>query len=219
MNIVNYSDCYYRDAGYLENAQAIMQCHHPNHVAIDGFLSAGDLEELRNYIYSQADDFEVSRLVNGSVNHQLRRSKVLYSLGDPRAGFVDKLRMTIPSAAKELGFRSVPAVSLQLQATSTNDGEFFRPHIDNRHKSAARRWLSFTFFLHREPRKFSGGELRIAAGSQKMHGPRTGCSSITPRCNRIVFFPSGLLHEITPVDCSSGALEDSRLTVNGWVLR
>jgi Rps23 Pro-64 3,4-dihydroxylase Tpa1-like proline 4-hydroxylase len=41
--------------------------------------------------------------------------------------------------------------------------------------------------------------------------------SIPPRQNQIVFFPCSVLHEITPVKCSSGAFADSRFTLNGWL--
>ena len=35
--------------------------------------------------------------------------------------------------------------------------------------------------------------------------------------NRIVFFPSVLMHEVMKVQCPSAQFVDSRFAVNGWV--
>lgn len=46
----------------------------------------------------------------------------------------------------------------------------------------------------------------------------TGSSSETEvRHNRIVFFPSVLMHEVLPVAFASGNFADCRFAVNGWV--
>ena len=185
---------------------------------VDGFLPADALEALRNNTFSRAGEFEVSRLGGGRsdpgrVDPQVRRSRVLYHVGAAGDDFVRRARHLLPTALTALGLRPLPIARIQLQATSTNDGEFFRPHRDNRHPESMRRWLSFTFFLHRQPRAFTGGELRI------QHDGGDGWSSIEPETNRIVMFPPGVLHEIATVACPSGAFEDSRLTLNGWIVR
>lgn len=185
-----------------------------NHTVLESFLPAGELETLRSHIRARADDFEASRLGAGRSDLDVRRSRVLYHLGAQGSEFLDRVRAIVPTVVAELGLAPLPIASIQLQATSTNDGEFFRPHLDNRHPATLRRWLSFTFFVHREPRRFTGGELRIAAGQHAAER-----SSIAPLGNRIVLFPSGVLHEIAVVGCPSGAFDDSRLTLNGWLVR
>ena len=83
------------------------------------------------------------------------------------------------------------------------------------------RHLTFVYFLHREPRQFEGGELRIhdahlEAGRYVSEG---SYQTVVPQQNQIVFFPCELLHEITPVNCPSGQFADSRFTLNGWLRR
>lgn len=190
-----------------------------NHVVVNSFLPLGELAALRRHISAHMKDFEASRVGGGRSDHgrvalDIRRSRVLYRLGGEAAGFLSRVRAAVPTAVARLGIRPLPIASIQLQATSTNDGEFFRPHTDNKHPETMRRWLAFTFFLHHEPARFSGGELRIAVTD-----PRGEWSAITPAANRIVFFSTGVLHEIAVVRCPSGVFEDSRLTLNGWVRR
>jgi len=112
---------------------------------------------------------------------------------------------------------------VEAQITASNDGDFFGAHCDDAQELIASRRLTFVYFFHGEPRQFEGGELRLhdSRGSE----PHTGTGSyqtgsyqtIVPQQNQIVFFPCSMLHEITPVECSSRAFADSRLTLNGWL--
>jgi Rps23 Pro-64 3,4-dihydroxylase Tpa1-like proline 4-hydroxylase len=52
-----------------------------------------------------------------------------------------------------------------------------------------------------------------------MYRPQEKYRTIVPQQNQAVFFLSSLAHEITPVECPSGAFADSRFTVNGWFHR
>jgi Rps23 Pro-64 3,4-dihydroxylase Tpa1-like proline 4-hydroxylase len=83
----------------------------------------------------------------------------------------------------------------------------------------ASREVTFVYFFHREPRQFSGGELRIYDSAPENHSHRAMASyrTIVPEQNQLVLFASGLSHEITPVECPSGKFADSRFTVNGWL--
>jgi SM-20-related protein len=42
---------------------------------------------------------------------------------------------------------------------------------------------------------------------------------IAPADNMIVFFDSRLMHEVQPLKVPSGAFEDGRFTLNGWLNR
>jgi Rps23 Pro-64 3,4-dihydroxylase Tpa1-like proline 4-hydroxylase len=79
--------------------------------------------------------------------------------------------------------------------------------------------MTFVYFFHREPRQFEGGELRLhdSRGGSELHTSAGTYQSIVPQQNQLVFFPCSVLHEITPVECSSRAFADSRFTLNGWL--
>ena len=116
---------------------------------------------------------------------------------------------------------SAPIARIESQITASNHGDYFRWHCDDSQPEIASREITFVYFFHREPKAFRGGELRIY-DSRWENGEYVSTGNyqiIVPGQNQVVFFPSSLLHEITPVECSSRAFADSRFTVNGWFHR
>ena len=99
------------------------------------------------------------------------------------------------------------------------DGAFFCRHIDTRvhldpKNHSNPRILSGVYYFHTEPRGFTGGALRLyPAVSTERH------RDIEPQANMLLVFPSWAPHEVLPVQCPSGTLEDSRLAINCWIRR
>jgi len=91
-----------------------------------------------------------------------------------------------------------------LQYTVYNEGQFYRDHMDLGYKNPnnAVRKLSFTMQLS-DPADYNGGELLIKHGSEPD----------IARKNRgaITFFPSYVMHEVTPVT------RGTRKSIVGWV--
>ena len=91
-----------------------------------------------------------------------------------------------------------------LQYTVYNEGQFYRDHMDLGYKNPnnAVRKLSFTMQLS-DPADYVGGELLIKHGSEPD----------IARKNRgaITFFPSYVIHEVTPVT------RGTRKSIVGWV--
>lgn len=48
--------------------------------------------------------------------------------------------------------------------------------------------------------------------------PADSYRTLTPEHNTLSVFPSWANHEVLPVIVPSGAFEDSRFTINGWLL-
>ena len=46
---------------------------------------------------------------------------------------------------------------------------------------------------------------------------RRGLTRLAAADNAIVFFPSGALHEVTPVHCEDDDFKSGRFTLNGWI--
>ncbi|MFJ3867646.1 2OG-Fe(II) oxygenase [Streptomyces nigra] len=107
-----------------------------------------------------------------------------------------------------------PLGHVEMQITASNDGEYFRPHVDNAHAQVSTRRLTFVLFFHREPTRFSGGRLRFYA--QRDGRPGLQVAEVVPRQNQVVFFQPHVYHEIETVSCPSGQFQDSRFTLNGW---
>jgi len=157
--------------------------------------------ELLDYVLSQEQQFTPATVSLGAtraVMEGVRRARVLESLGNFDRLFLDSLKPQVCKLGLEFG-------RIELQITASNDGDYFRMHQDGGPDDT--REITFVYFLHGEPRRFSGGELRIRD------------SKVTPCGDTLVLFPSCSVHEVLPVQVASGAFADSRFTVNGWIHR
>src|SRR6185369_7664014 len=184
-------------------------------VSVPGFLGAQRLA-LLDFVLSQEPCFREAPVSQGhsrAVNAAVRRARLLDSLGALEGAFVDRLKEQLPSAVDRLGCAFTPA-AIEVQATASNDGDFFGLHQDGGPDSP--REVSFIYFLHDEPRRFSGGELRICHTREVDGRLLAADTRLTPEGDTLVFFASRRAHEVLPVAVPSLAFADSRFTVNGW---
>jgi len=195
-------------------------------VVLDEFLTSAELNALRQYILEQEMRFEISEVLSpgvtsGAVDYERRRSRVLMDLGGHERVIVDRVLTCLPRVLQKWGRDPFPISRVEAQTTASNHGDFFCCHSDNGAEAVATREITFVYFFHREPKQFSGGELRIYDSRRENDNyvPTANYRTIVPEQNQLVLFASGLSHEITPVDCPSGQFADSRFTVNGWVHR
>ena len=210
------------NVGVLEKPETLTaQC-----IVLDEFLAPQELQDLITYSLQHESEFQASEVISpaanaGVIDYEHRRSRVLMDIGKHEGVIVERIKSVLPLVLARLGMEESPIASVESQITASNDGDFFREHPDNGHDDVATRHLTFVYFFHREPKQFDGGELRIHdARLQGEHYVSTGSyQTIVPQQNQIVFFPCALLHEITPVKCSSQAFADSRFTLNGWLRR
>ena len=77
--------------------------------------------------------------------------------------------------------------------------------------------MSAVLYYNREPKAFSGGTLRLSRFGGR-EWPRDGVE-IEPKQNSLLVFPSWAIHEVTRVDCPSGAFEYYRFAINAWFCR
>ncbi len=195
-------------------------------VVLDEFLAPQELEELTRFALEHEADFNASEVVSphadsGVVNYEHRRSRVLMDLAQHQDVMLERIKSVLPQVLDRLGMEPFNIADVEMQATASNDGDFFHFHSDNGSERVASRYLTFVYFFHREPRQFEGGELRIHDSCLKngVYVSEGSYQSIVPQQNQIVFFPCELLHEITPVNCGSQRFADSRFTLNGWLRR
>ena len=193
-------------------------------LVLDEFLTLAELNALRQYILEQEMRFEISEVVSpgvtgGAVDYDHRRSRVLMDLGGHEKVIVDRLLACLPRILEKWGRDPFPISRVETQSTASNHGDFFHCHIDNGADPVAAREITFVYFFHREPKQFSGGELRIYDSRRENDNyvPTANYRTIVPEQNQLILFASGLSHEVTPVECPSRNFADSRFTVNGWI--
>jgi len=199
-----------------------------NYVTAEEFLMPSELRELMRFALARQANFEISEVVSpgvigrGSIDHEYRRSRVLMHLEEYEERLLKRIRGMLPLVFRKLRMPAFEPSRAELQITASNDGDFFRDHSDNGHPEIASRALTFVYFFHQEPKPFQGGELRLydsRFGSDYWVRNGGGSRVIVPEQNQMIFFPSELVHEITPVVCPSRSFAHSRFTVNGWLHR
>ncbi|HEY4902549.1 MAG TPA: 2OG-Fe(II) oxygenase [Candidatus Sulfotelmatobacter sp.] len=198
-------------------------------VVLDEFLAPQELQELIRFTLKHEADFCMSEVVGRDssesvVNEEHRRSRVLVDLENYQEMILSRIRSALPLVLNKLGMEEFFITNAEAQITASNHGDFFSSHSDNGDPTTAARQLTFVYFFHREPRQFSGGDLRIHDRCREdslSDGNREisigGYQTIMPQQNQIVFFPCSAMHEITPVTCPSWLFADSRFTLNGWL--
>jgi SM-20-related protein len=195
-------------------------------VLLEEFLAPAELDALLQYTLDQESSFQISEVMSpgaskGVIDYESRRSRVLMDLGKHESVLVNRIQSCWPRVLQRLGHDPFVASKVEAQITASNNGDFFRCHSDNGQEENALREITFVYFFHCEPRRFSGGELRVYDSRLEngAYAATENCRVIIPQQNQIVFFASSLAHEITPVKCPSKAFADSRFTVNGWLHR
>lgn len=151
------------------------------------------------------------------VNEKVRRARTLNDMGPFAETFRKALLEHLEPALKKLNHPAFPVGRIEMQITASGNGDYFRLHADSDAKST--REVSFVYYFHREPRRFSGGELRLYQ-SKVVDGkliPADHPQTLSPRQDMLLLFPSTNDHEVLPVRVPTGAFADSRFTVNGWI--
>jgi hypothetical protein len=134
-------------------------------VTFENFLSLRQVNDLTCFALSRERAFHPSCVMgSGSdapiISAESRRSRVLYNIGDFRPVFLNHLLAVLNSVFVQLRITPFTVTAIDVQLTATNDGGFFRPHTDNsNHPILRNRRISFTYFFHNEPVRFSGSEL------------------------------------------------------------
>jgi SM-20-related protein len=194
-------------------------------VVFDEFLVAQEWAALLQYTLRQGEKFTQAGVLDAGgasrTDDDYRRSQVLYELDNWHNLFIDRIVSFLPHVLARLRLPPFPISRYEVQLTAINDGQFFKKHKDDGSDSVRSRAITFVYYFFREPKAFRGGALRLYDTELDQHGNTSAGNhqTIHPAQNQIIFFPSDCLHEVLPVECSSGEYSDSRFTVNGWVHR
>jgi Rps23 Pro-64 3,4-dihydroxylase Tpa1-like proline 4-hydroxylase len=193
-------------------------------VQIGNILTPVEVQDLLNYLVANERNFTTATVLQAgaaatTVNEKLRRARTLDNLGKFGGLITEKIKQNLQPTLQKLGHKEFPLGKIEIQATASNDGDYFRLHPDSDPNDT--RELSFVYFLNFEPRRFSGGELRIFA-TKVIDGQVSRADhshTLSPRHNSMVFFPSMNQHEVLPVRVPTKDFRHGRFTINGWIHR
>jgi SM-20-related protein len=116
------------------------------------------------------------------------------------------------NVVERLGLASLSDSKEEVEAIAYTSGGKYVLHRDNSPSADNGRLLTVVWFIHDEPKGFSGGDLLLH--DEPPEG--TGFTRIVPQRNTAVFFPSHCLHEVTPVESTVADVLQSRMVLNGW---
>jgi SM-20-related protein len=186
----------------------------PRFVLLEEFLFPDELSGLLDYAISREADFQSGTVMTAerdeAVRLDQRRSRLLFDLGPYFSLVTNRLTHCFDFVLEKLVHERFPVLGFDAEISATNDGDFFGPHRDVDEANATRE-LAFVYYFHREPKLFSGGELRIYEEGSWEH------DAIVPGQNFMVLFRAGTIHEVSAVHCPSGEFADSRFALNGWI--
>jgi Rps23 Pro-64 3,4-dihydroxylase Tpa1-like proline 4-hydroxylase len=195
----------------------------PRFVVVDNFLSQAEHDELLAYALLSEGQFQKGTVT--TYEPDMRQNLVILNFGETAHSRMieNRILMWYPLVAKSLGMRVFPLGEIESHLTAASDGYYFKTHSDEAPEIP--RVLTFLYYLHREPRGFAGGDLRLYDSIEEQVGPGPGTdrrpadtfTTVVPAANRLVVFPSDEFHEALPVRCPSGKFSDSRFAVATWL--
>ena len=194
------------------------------YLRIEDFLSAEDHSQVLNFALAQEHAFEDSGVLDPQGRSQkdygFRKSRTLSGplLETIWPLFERRLSGMLPYARKQLALPWFSLGKVERQLTAHSGGGFFAPHVDTGNSLTATRRISCVYYFHAQPRRFTGGELKVYDAWVTERGSTAAptCTTLTPIDNSIVFFPSNEFHEVRPVHVVSGAFRDSRFAITIW---
>jgi len=188
-------------------------------VQIESFLSGSEVAWLMEIAFAAESQFVPSRVSDSKDDY--RQSFMLAAPETLKKLFVSKIHALMPEVMPQLRLGRFAVGDIDCQITASVDGSYFKAHTDAGANETWKRQFTYVYYFNREPKGFTGGELRIyddMIRNGKLAATES-FQSIEPRHNSMVFFQAAVMHEVMPVHVSSKQFRDSRFTVNGWIAR
>ena len=188
-------------------------------VQMESFLTGSELAWLMDLVFQSEASFAPARVSDDKDDY---RQALMWVAPEPlKQLFVRKISALMPEVMPQLRVGRFAVGAIDCQVTASGDGAYFKVHTDAGINETYKRQYTYVYYFHREPKGFSGGELRIYDDVIR-NGKLVATDSyqlVEPRHNTMVFFQAAVMHEVMPVRVQSRQFRDARFTVNGWIER
>ncbi len=121
----------------------------------------------------------------------------------PTADLKAEILKHLAGAIEKVGIPDFDLEAIECHATLYHHGSHFAHHKD---RDDGTRRLAFCFYLHTEPKMFSGGELEFLDGTM-----------VEANHNRLVIFDPYQQHRVRRVECWSADFLHGRWAISGWI--
>jgi Rps23 Pro-64 3,4-dihydroxylase Tpa1-like proline 4-hydroxylase len=196
-----------------------VQPQRPEVLIIDDFMGPGEHRDMLAHALQTEHDFDKSTVTSG-LDSERQNTVILQFAQQAHSTLIcNRLLTWLPQILHRLRMAHFPVQQVESQLTASNDGHYYRSHLDRDENSQIERVLTCIYYFGKEPAQFSGGALRLY-DSICHRGVRHQAETyrdIQPAPNRMVIFPSDNYHELMPIRCPSHKFEDSRFAVTNWI--
>jgi Rps23 Pro-64 3,4-dihydroxylase Tpa1-like proline 4-hydroxylase len=186
------------------------------HATVADWLAPDMAEALLDFAIARERDFSAGLVYDQSDpchDPDRRQTQRLRVDGPLRKHLKARALDHKPALERAFGVPPFDVRLVEVELAAHGDGAHFERHTDTfagRHGRTTR-VLTLVLYLHRRPRGFEGGALRLHA----LGGPAV--RDLEPDHNMLVAFPSFLPHSVQTVRCPSGSFADRRFAVNIWL--
>jgi Rps23 Pro-64 3,4-dihydroxylase Tpa1-like proline 4-hydroxylase len=186
-------------------------------VRIEQFLTPAEHDFLLETAHQQQSRLEISTIGDDHYNPEWRSSWVLYKkLDELIPWFLPRVKEALADSLPRLQVAPFAVGHVELQMTVHRSGGFYKIHQDTGKEQRSGRQVSYVYYFHRLPKRFTGGDLLLYDTSVEDGAYAAAFTRIEALDNSIVFFPSDYCHQVTTVHCETDDFGDSRFTLNGW---
>jgi SM-20-related protein len=191
----------------------------PAFLQINNWLGPETVARFLAYAIEHRSEFKPSGVITpegACIDPDRRVSEKLVPVPEIAREIAAHLKQALPDIFAALSAAPfTPRYEIELVAHG--DGAHYKLHQDVRPGVQRDRTISGVYYFNRQPKAFSGGQLRLHALSESL---KPGAfADIEPENDSVVFFPSWFPHEVLPVSCPSGEFMDARFAVNCWLHR
>ncbi|NIA71363.1 hypothetical protein HBA54_22460 [Pelagibius litoralis] len=184
---------------------------------IDDVLLTTTVDKILAYAKRNEKAFRPSKVLDGIVT-ETRKSISHEPFKAYGKIVIDLLHQNFETICWSLDVAQFEISKIECQMTFHRDGEYFKIHKDNRGLVTRSRCLSYVYYFHDEPKRYSGGELYLYRDDPESNKlDKTSRLEMIPKRNRIVFFRSNVYHEVAKVECPTTGLSGARGTIAGWI--
>src|SRR5436190_16055946 len=128
-------------------------------VIVDELLTEAEWSALLARVLASEAQFQPSGTHDARTDY--RHSLVMNPPSELVQPVVGRVRSITPDVLPELRVQPIVVGIVEAQVTASVDGSFFGVHTDADRVKVPKRYLTYVYYFNRQPKSFSGGELRI----------------------------------------------------------
>lgn len=174
-----------------------------------------------NYACKHEHDFTNAKIgktdVNAKEDSQYRQSLTLACPQNIFNLLVAQINDQFDHICQKLLIKSFEIQKIEANIFNHLHGSFFKIHRDNFPGLESRK-INFVYYFFNEPKQFSGGDLLVydsIPGTDTLQLNKF--TKIISENNKIVFFPSEYMHQVTMLTLKNNQFNNGRFTITGHI--